>query len=99
MELVVLREYIDENLFKNFTQHSKSPTEAPILHVKKKDGSLRMYVDCHELNKVIQTNRYPLSLISGLLEQFESAKIFTKIDWRGTYNLYLDQYTICCKWS
>jgi hypothetical protein len=44
-------------------------------------------VDCHELNKVIQMNRYPLSLISGLLEQFESAKIFTKIDWRGTYNL------------
>ena len=87
MDLVVLCKYIDEIFFKNFIQHSKSLAEAPILFVKKKDGSLHMYVDCHELNKVIQMNFYPLSLFSGLLEQFESAKIFTKIDWKGTYNL------------
>jgi len=44
-ELVVLKQYIKENLAKNFIQYSKSPTGAPILFMKKKDGSLQMCVD------------------------------------------------------
>jgi hypothetical protein len=44
-------------------------------------------VDYRGLNKVIKKNRYPLPLISGLLEQLGSTKIFTKIDLRGNYNL------------
>jgi hypothetical protein len=87
MELATLREYIDENLSKNFIRHSKSSAGAPILFVKKKDRSLRMCVDCRGLNKITKKNRYPLPLISGLLEQLVSAKIFTKIDLRGTHNL------------
>jgi hypothetical protein len=87
MELAALREYIDENLSKNFIRHSKSPVGAPILFVKNKDGSLRMYVDYRGLNKVTKKSRYPLPLISGLLEQLGSAKIFTKIGLRGAYNL------------
>jgi hypothetical protein len=87
MELAALREYIDENLSKNFIRHSKSLAGAPILFIKKKDGSLLMYVDYRGLNKVTKKNRYPLPLISGLLEQLGSAKIFTKIDLRGVYNL------------
>jgi hypothetical protein len=86
-ELAELRKYIDENLAKNFIRHSKSPAGAPILFVKKKDGSLRMCVDYRGLNKVTKKNRYPLPLISGLLEQLGRAKIFTKIDLRGAYNL------------
>ena len=86
-ELTELRQYIDENLAKNFIRHSKSPAGAPILFVKKKDGSLRMCVDYRGLNKVTKKNRYPLPLISSLLEQLGSAKIFTKIDLRGAYNL------------
>jgi hypothetical protein len=39
-ELVAFLKYIDENLEKGFTQHSKSPTHAPILFIKKRDGSL-----------------------------------------------------------
>jgi hypothetical protein len=67
-ELAALQEYIDENLAKNFVQYSKSPTCAPILFVKKKDGSLRMYVDYRGLNKITIKNQYPLPLISGLLD-------------------------------
>ena len=55
--------------------------------MKKKDGSLRMCVDYRGLNKVTKKNCYLLLLISGLLEQLGRAKIFTKIDLRGTYNL------------
>jgi hypothetical protein len=39
------------------------------------------------LNKVTIKNRYPLPLISGLLEQLGEARVFTKIDLRGAYNL------------
>jgi hypothetical protein len=53
----------------------------------KNDRSLRMCVNYRELNKVTKKNSYPLPLISGLLEQLGSAKIFTKIDLRGIYNL------------
>ena len=42
VELKVLRDYIDENLATGFIRHSKSPTRAPILFFKKKDGSLRL---------------------------------------------------------
>jgi hypothetical protein len=44
-ELVTLREYIDENIEKGFIQHFKFPTNAPILFVKKKDGSLQFCID------------------------------------------------------
>ena len=66
-KLVALREYIDENLSKNFIRYSKSLAEAPILFVKK-DGSLHMCVDYCGLNKITMKNRYPLPLISRLLE-------------------------------
>ena len=44
-------------------------------------------MDYRGLNKVTKKNRYSLPLISGLLEQLGRAKIFTKIDLRGAYNL------------
>ena len=86
-ELATLKEYIDENLAKGFIRHSKSPAGAPILFVKKKDGFLRMCVDYQGLNKVTVKNRYPLPLISGLLNELGQTKIYTKIDLRGAYNL------------
>ena len=87
MELATLCKYIDENLSKNFIRHSKSPARTFILLIKKMNESLRMCVDYRGLNKVTKKNRYPLPLISGLLEQLRNAKIFIKIDLRGTYNL------------
>ena len=68
IKLVELRAYIDDNLSKNFIRHSKPPTRAPILFVKKKDGSLYMCVDYQRLNKVTVKNCYLLPLILGLLE-------------------------------
>ncbi len=67
-------EYIDKNFKKRFIQHFKSPTGAPILFVKKKDGSLHMCVDYRGLNWLTIKNRYPLPLISGLSNQLNHAK-------------------------
>ena len=68
-ELQALQMYLDENLEKGFIQPSKSPTWAPILFVKKKDGSLRLCVNYRGLNKIIVRNHYPLPLIPELLDQ------------------------------
>jgi hypothetical protein len=86
-EFVALQEYLDENLAKNFIWHSKSPAGAPILFLKKKNGSLRMCIDYHGVKKITIKNRYPLLLISGLFDQLGQAKVYTKIDLRRAYNL------------
>lgn len=86
-ELKTLKAYLDENLKKGFITHSDSPAAAPILFVKKKDGSLRLCVDYRGLNAITIKNRYPLPLIPELLDRLKSAQIFTKIDLRGAYNL------------
>jgi hypothetical protein len=86
-ELVELRKYIMENLQKGFIRPSKSPAGAPIFFVGKKDGSLRPCIDYRGLNAVTVKNRYPLPLLSDLLNRLRDAKIFTRIDLRGAYNL------------
>ena len=86
-ELKALKDYLEENLKKGFIQPSESPAAAPILFVKKKDGSLRLCVDYRGLNKITIKNRYPLPLIAELLDRLRQAKYYTKIDLRGAYNL------------
>jgi len=86
-ELVALREWLDENLSKGFIRASSSPAGAPILFVKKSDGSLRLCVDYRGLNEGTIKNRYPLPLIQETLMRLSRAKYFTKLDVRSAYNL------------
>ncbi|CDO75982.1 hypothetical protein BN946_scf184820.g2 [Trametes cinnabarina] len=58
-----------------------------LLFVKKKDGSLRLCVDYRGLNKITWKDRYPLPLVSDLLDTRRKARIYTKIDLRHAYNL------------
>lgn len=85
LELDALKESIDENLAKGFIRPSQSPAAAPILFVKKKDGSLRLCVDYRGLNKVTNKNRNPLPLIFEMLDRLSKAKYFTIIDLRNAY--------------
>jgi hypothetical protein len=88
LELQVLKEYIDEHLSKGFLRPSSSPYGAPVLFFKKSHGrGLRLCVDYRALNRVIVKNRYPLPLISELLDRLRKAKYFTKIDLRTAYYL------------
>jgi hypothetical protein len=86
-ELEALKKYLEENLNKNFIRHSSSPAGAPVLFVKKADGSLRLCVDYRGLNEITVKNRYPLPLIQETLTRLSKAKWFTKLDLRGAYNL------------
>jgi hypothetical protein len=86
-ELQALREFIDENLKSGFIYPSKSTHGAPILFVKKKDGSLRLCVDYRGLNRLTHKDRYPLPLITDLLDAPAKARIYTKLDLRHAYHL------------
>ncbi|GKE29102.1 putative reverse transcriptase domain-containing protein, partial [Tanacetum coccineum] len=59
---------------------------APILFVKKKDGSFRMYIDYQELNKLTVKNRYPLPRIDDLFDQLQGSRVYSKIDLRSGYH-------------
>ena len=86
-ELKTLKAYIETNLASGFIQRSSSPAAAPILFAKKKDGGLRLCVDYRALNLGTVKNRYPLPLISELLDRVREARIFTKLDLRNAYHL------------
>ncbi|GKC76515.1 putative reverse transcriptase domain-containing protein [Tanacetum coccineum] len=59
---------------------------APVLFVKKKDGSFLMCIDYHELNKLAVKNRYPLPRINNLFDQLQSSSVYSKIDMRSGYH-------------
>ncbi|KAI5448775.1 hypothetical protein NCC49_006605 [Naganishia albida] len=86
-ELAAVEKYIRENLSRGFIRASTSPAGAPVLFVKKKDGTLRLCVDYRKLNAITVKNRYPLPLIDESLDRLRTATWFTKIDLRGAYNL------------
>ncbi|SJL10872.1 uncharacterized protein ARMOST_14267 [Armillaria ostoyae] len=81
-----LDKFLDENLESGRIQESKSPFASPFFFVKKKDGSLRPVQDYHKLNEMTIKNRYPLPLISELIDKLQGAKYFTKLDVHWGYN-------------
>ena len=85
-ELKELKVQLQELLDKGFIRPSVSPWGAPVLFVKKKDGSMRLCVDYRELNKRTVKNRYPLPRIEDLFDQLREATVFSKIDLRSGYH-------------
>jgi len=85
-ELAELKKQIEELLEKQFIRPSVSPWGAPVLLVKKKDGSSRLCVDYRQLNKLTIKNKYPLPRIDDLMDQLHGAAVFSKIDLRSGYH-------------
>jgi hypothetical protein len=85
-EQVELKWQLDDLLAKGFIRPSKSPWAFPVLFVEKKDGTKRLCVDYHELNRLTIKNKYPLPRIDVLFEQLRGAKVFSKIDLNFGYH-------------
>src|SRR5258707_1575794 len=87
LELTALREFLEEHTRNGFIHPTKSLWGAPVLFIKKKDRSLCLCVDFHALNKVMEKDRYPLPLITDLLNAPGPTRIYSKIDLKHAYHL------------
>lgn len=81
-----LKEQLKDLLEKGFIRKSISPWDAPVLFVRKKDGTLRMYIYYRQLNKVTIKNKYPIPRIDDLFDQLQGASHFSKIYLRSEYH-------------
>nr|GEZ38998.1 putative reverse transcriptase domain-containing protein [Tanacetum cinerariifolium] len=85
-EMKELAEQLQELSDKGSIRPSSSPWGAPVLFLKKKDGSFRMCIDYHELNKLTVKNRYPIPRIDDLFDQLQGSSVHSKIDLRSGYH-------------
>ncbi|GJV31152.1 putative reverse transcriptase domain-containing protein [Tanacetum coccineum] len=85
-EMQELSDQLQELADRGFIRPSTSPWGAPVLFVKKKDGSFRMCIDYRELNKLTVKNRYPLPRIDDLFDQLQGSSVYSKIDLRSGYH-------------
>ena len=86
MALMELKTQLQNLVDKGFIRLSVSPLGAPMLFVKKKYGTLRLYIDYRQLNKVTIKNKYPLPRIDDLFDQLQRASVFSNIDLRLGYH-------------
>ena len=78
--------FVEDYLRKGYTIPSKSPQTSPVFFVGKKDRSKRIIMDYHNLNNQTVKNNYPLLLITDLIDNIGSKKVFTKMDLRWGFN-------------
>ena len=86
LKLVELKLELQELIEMGHILPSVSPWGASILFVNNTDGTMRMCIDYHQLNKMTIKNRYPLPRIDDLFNQVGGAKIFSKINLRSGYH-------------
>ncbi|GJV48579.1 putative reverse transcriptase domain-containing protein [Tanacetum coccineum] len=85
-EMKELSEQLQELSDKGFIIPSSSPWGAPVLFVKKNDGSFWMCIDYQELNKLTVKNHYPLPRIDDVFDQLQGSNVYSKIDLRSGYH-------------
>jgi len=81
-----VQKFVDDQLRKGYIRPSKSPQMSPVFFVGKKDGKKRMVMDYHSLNEQTIKNNYPLPLITDLINNMGSKKVFTKMDLQWGFN-------------
>jgi len=81
-----VQNFVDDQLRKGYIRPLKSPQTLPVFFVGKKDGSKRMVMDYRNLNSQTVKNNYPLPLITELIDNMGSKRVFTKMNLRWGFN-------------
>jgi len=82
-----LQNYLKSEVPTSKVRRSRSSTSIPILLICKKDSTLHICVNYRALNRLMIPNKYPLPLISELLDKTKRGKLFTRLDLKNRYNL------------
>jgi len=77
---------VEDQLRKGYIRPLKSPQMSPVFFIGKKDGGKQMIMDYHNLNSQTVKNNYLLPLITELIDNMGSKKVFTKMDLRWEFN-------------
>jgi len=87
-----VQNFVNDQLRKGYIRPSKSPQMSPVFFVGKKDRSKRMVIDYHSLNNQTVMNNYLLPLITDLIDNIGSKRVFTKMDlWWGFNNVRIKE--------
>ncbi|GKD42333.1 putative reverse transcriptase domain-containing protein, partial [Tanacetum coccineum] len=78
-----LSEQVQELSDKGFIRPNSSPWGAPVLFVKKNDGTFRMCIDYREVNKLTVKNHYPFARIDDLFDHLQGSSVYSKINLRS----------------
>jgi len=81
-----VQNFVEDQLRKGYIRPLKSPQTSLVFFVGKKDGSKQMVIDYHNLNDQTVKNNYLLPLITDLIDNMGSKKVFTKMDLRWEFN-------------
>jgi len=102
-----VQNFIEDQLRKRYIRPLKSPQTSPVFFVGKKDRSKQMVMDYHNLNNQTVKNNYLLLLITELIDNMGSKKVFTKMDlrwgfnnirikegdeWKGAFTMYIGSF-------
>jgi hypothetical protein len=84
-QLVALKEYLTENLWKKWIIPSSAEYNSPVLFAKKPNDGFRLCVNYRELNARTRKNTYSLPLIEEILERISRARVYIKLNIRQAF--------------
>ena len=78
--LKTFRRYIIKNIENGRITLFTSPTGSLVLFILKDNGTLKLYINYKDFNRIIIKNKYPLPCIKDLIDQLNQIKYFLKIN-------------------